>query len=171
MASPKSTKTIGLRLFRTSPLIAIVTVLVLGQNKNLKEPFTIAIKVETPSVKVESAVVVNGRLTNTSNRPIDASGRYCGPSGLDSYLTWDVRNLEGQSVAKKIYPHPELATGSAILDRIIKPGESLAGDQDISRLYDMSRPGEYVIQASRPTSDAKDAQVIKSNKVSVTVIP
>lgn len=170
MASPKSPKTIALRLFQTSLLIAIVTVLVLGQNKNLKEPFTIAIKVETPSVKVGSAVVVNGRLTNTSNRPIDASGCYCGPSGLDSYLTWEVRNLEGQLVAKKIYPHPELATSSAILGRIIKPGESLAGDQHISRLYDMSRPGEYVIQASRPTSHAKDAQVIKSNKVSVTVI-
>lgn len=160
-----------MRLFQISVLIAIVTVGAFGQSKNPKEPFTIAIKVETSIVKAGSAVVANGRVTNTSNRPIDASGCYCGPSGLDSYLAWEVRDVEGHLVAKKIYPHPELATSSAILDRIIKPGESLSGSQDISRLYDMSRPGKYVIQASRPTSDAKDALIIKSNKASVTIIP
>ena len=160
-----------MRIFQRSVLIAIVTALAFGQNKNPKESFTIAIKVETHIVKAGSAVAVNGRLTNTSDRPIDASGCYCGPAGLDSYLNWEVRDVDGQLVAKKINPHPELATGSAILDRMIQPGESLTGDQDISRLYDMSRPGQYVIQASRPTSEAKDAQIIKSNKVGVTVIP
>jgi hypothetical protein len=72
--------------------------------------------------------------------------------------------------AKRIYAHPELATSSAILDRIINPGDSLAGSQDISRLYDMSRPGKYVIQASRQVSDAKDSHVVKSNRLTVTVI-
>lgn len=147
-----------MRLFQISALIAIVTVLAFGQNQNPKEPFTVVIKVETPIVKAGSAVAVNGRLTNTSDQPIDASGWYSGPSGLDSYLNWEVRDIEGRLVAKKIYPHAELATGSAILDRIIKPGESLAGSQNISRLYDMSHPGEYIIQASRPTSDAKGAK-------------
>jgi len=161
----------SMRAFQISVLIAIATVVAFGQNRNPKEPFTIAIKAETPIVKAGSAVIVNGRLTNISNRPIVASGCYCGPSGLDSYLAWEVRDVEGHSVAKKIYPHPELATSSAILDRIIKPGESLAGSQDISRLYDMSRPGEYVIQASRPTSDAQDTQIVRSNSVTVTVIP
>lgn len=160
-----------MRLFQISVLIAIVTVVAFGQNKNRKEPFTIAIKVETPIVKAGSAVMVNGRLTNISNRSIDAGGCYCGPSGLDTYLAWEVRDVEGRVVAKKTYPHPELATGSPILDRIIKPGESFAESQDISRLYDMTRPGEYVIQASRPTSYEKDAQTIKSNKAHVTIIP
>ena len=100
----------------------------------------------------------------------DKSGCYCGPSGLDSYLTWEVRDDQGHFAAKRVYPHPELATRSAILERIVKPGESLAGSQDISRLYDMSRPGKYVIQASRRVSDTKDAYVVKSNKVTVTVI-
>jgi hypothetical protein len=159
-----------MRLFQISLVIAIVTVLVFGQNKNAKEPFTIAIKVETPIVKAGSAVAVNGRLTNTSNRPIDASGCYCGPSELDSYLTWEVRDDNGHLAGKKIYVHPELAPSSAILDRIIKPGESLAGSQDISRLYDMSGPGKYVIQASRQVSDAKGAHVVKSNKVTVVVV-
>jgi hypothetical protein len=66
--------------------------------------------------------------------PPIASGCYCGLSGLDSYLTWEVHDEKGRMVAKRIYPHPELAASSAILDRIVKPGESIAGSQEISRL-------------------------------------
>ena len=71
---------------------------------------------------------------------------------------------------KKVYPHPELATGSAILDRIVKPGASLTGTQDIGRLFDVTRPGKYVIQASRRVSDEKDSDIVKSNRVTFTVI-
>jgi hypothetical protein len=160
-----------MRFFQMLPLIAITAVIALGQNNAPKEPFTIVIKVETPIVKAGSSVLVNGRLTNVSHQPIDASGCYCGPSGLDSYLTWEVRDDKAHLAAKRIYPHPELATSNAILDRIINPGESLAGSQDISRLYDMSRPGKYVIQASRQTSDSRAVHVVKSNESTVTVIP
>jgi hypothetical protein len=151
-------------------VISITVGFASGQNETAKRPLSIVINLETPTVKAGSGVSVKGRLTNTSNKPLDASGCYCGPSGLDSYLTWEVRDDKGRMAAKRIYPHPELATSSAILDRIVKPGESIAGSQDISRLFDMSRPGKYVIQASRRTSDEKDSDVVKSNKVTVTVI-
>jgi hypothetical protein len=157
--------------FRTRAALQAAAVIALGQNNTPKEPFTIVIKVETPIVKAGSGVSVSGRLTNVSNQPIDASGCYCGPSGLDSYVTWEVRDEKGYLAAKRIYSHPELATGSAILDRIINPGESLTGSQDISRLYDMGRPGKYVIQALRQTSDTRATHTVKSNKVTVTVIP
>jgi hypothetical protein len=152
-------------------LVSITSVLAPSQNETAKgPPLTIVIAVETSVVKAGSGVSVNGRLTNTSSKPLDASGCYCGPSGLDSYLTWEVRDDKGHLAAKKVYPHPELATGSAILDRIVKPGESIAGSQDIGRLFDMTRPGKYVIQASRRVSDEKDSDIVKSNKVAVTVI-
>ncbi len=160
-----------MRLLHTLMLVSITSVLAPSQNETAKEPpLTIVIAVETPVVKAGSGVSVNGRLTNTSSKPLDASGCYCGPSGLDSYLTWEVRDDKGHLAAKKVYPHPELATGSAILDRIVKPGESLAGSQDIGRLFDMTRPGKYVIQASRRVSDEKDSEIVKSNKVTVTII-
>jgi len=54
------------RLFQISVLLAIATVLTFGQNKKPKEPFAIAITAETPTVEAGAAVVVNGRLTNTS---------------------------------------------------------------------------------------------------------
>lgn len=151
-----------MRFFQTLTLIATTAVIAFAQNNAPKEPFSIVIKAEMPIVKSGSGVPINGRLTNVSNRPIDASGCYRGPSGLDSYLSWEVRDDKEHLAAKRIYSHPKLATSSAILDRIINPGESLTGSQDISRLYDMSGPGKYVIRASRRTSDARAALVVKS---------
>jgi hypothetical protein len=159
-----------MQIFSILIVISITAGLASGQTKDAKEPLSIRLTIETSIVRVGSGVSVNGHLTNTSNKPLDASGCHCGPSGLDSYLTWEARDERGRMVAKRIYPHPELATGSAILDRIVKPGQSIAGSQDISRLFDMSRPGKYVIQASRRISDEKDSDVVKSNKVTVTVI-
>ena len=151
-------------------LVSVTSILAPRQNKAAKEPpFAIVIAVETPVVKAGSGVLVYGRLTNTSSKPLDASGCYCGPSGLDSYLTWEVRDESGRLATKRVYPHAELATSSAILDRIVKPGESLTGSQDIGRLFDMTRPGRYVIQASRRVSDEKNSDSVKSNKVTVTV--
>jgi hypothetical protein len=122
-----------MRILHMLMLVSIMSVLAPSQNETAKEPpLTIVIAVETHVVKAGSGVSVNGRLTNTSSRPLDASGCYCGPSGLDSYLTWEVRDEKGHLAAKKVYPHPELATSSAILERIVKPGESFAGSQDIA---------------------------------------
>jgi hypothetical protein len=159
-----------MRIFSILMVISIMAGPASGQNKDAREPLSVLLAIETPIVKAGFGVSVNGRLTNTSNKALDASGCYCGPSGLDSYLTWEARDEKGRMVAKRIYAHPELAPSSAILDRIVKPGESIAGSQDISRLFDMSRPGKYVIEASRRISDEKDSDVVKSNKVTVTVI-
>jgi hypothetical protein len=135
------------------------------------EPFKIEIKADAPVVKSGSAVIVNGSLTNTSNQSIDTSGCYCGPSGLDSYLNWSVFKLEEPLVTERVYQHPELATGSAILNRILKPGDSLAADQQINRLYDMTHPGEYFIRASRRISNREGAPSVESNLITVTVTP
>jgi hypothetical protein len=92
-----------MRIFPVSMLIAITAVLALGQNDTAKEPFTVVINVETPIVKAGSGVSVNGRLTNISNQPLDTSGCNCGPSGLDSYLTCEVR--DDKCGFRKIWPH------------------------------------------------------------------
>ena len=161
-------------------LLSVAVVLVAGQNSagqgsaghgSAKAPFAIVITVETPTVKAGTGVSIKVRLTNTSSQPLDASGCYCGPSGLDSTFTWEVRDSSGHLIAKRVYPHPELATGSPILDRIIQPGGDISGDQDISRLYDMTKPGKYVIQASRELPKEMGGGFVKSNAVSVTVTP
>ncbi|MGB6499412.1 MAG: hypothetical protein WBF09_20615 [Candidatus Acidiferrum sp.] len=173
MNTPMKTNGCNIRII--AALFMVTVVLVPGQNtagqgNSAKPPFKIVIAVESATIKAGSGVSINARLANTSNQPLDASGCYCGPSGLDSLFTWVVRD-KGHLTAKKVYPHPELATGEVILDRVVQPGSELSGDQDISRLYDMTKPGKYVIQASRAIPKEMGGGVVKSNAVTVTVTP
>jgi hypothetical protein len=108
-------------------------------------------------------------VTNTSSQDIDTRANSSDLTGIDPNFVFDVRDEKGNSVSKKVYDHPELATGHAILDRIIKPGESLTVEADISRLYDMSRSCKYVIQVSRRVSELAKDKVVKSNKVTVSL--
>ncbi len=54
--------------------------------------------------------------------------------------------------------------------RILKPGESMDINGDyLSRLYDLSQPGEYMVQLSRTVSgDPKDG-VVKSNTIALSI--
>ena len=141
-----------------------------GSSGQTKAPVAITIAAESPTVKAGAEVSIRATLINNSKQPLDASGCYCGPSGLDSAFVWEVRDTKGQLVARRVYPHPELATGSPILDRIIPPGGEISGDHDLARLYDMKKPGKYVIQASREIPKDLGGGTIKSNLVIVTIV-
>ena len=52
----------------------------------------------------------------------------------------------------------------------MKAGESVPGLLNVSRLYDLSKPGKYTIQVSRGAEEGVNATV-KSNTVTVTVTP
>ena len=56
------------------------------------------------------------------------------------------------------------------MGRILKPGETLSEEQDISRLFDMSKLGKHVIQVSRNIPKTERDDGIKSNELTVTVI-
>ena len=159
-----------------SPIATFIAVLMLvfwrgtaGQNES-KQPITIALTPETPTVKAGTDVSVRVVLTNNSKQPFNAGGCYCGPSGLDSLFTWEVHD-HGQLTAKRVYPHPELATGEIILDRVVNPGGEISEGQAVSRLYNMTKPGRYTIQAAVQLPKQTGGGIIKSNEVMVTVTP
>jgi hypothetical protein len=83
---------------------------------------------------------------------------------LDSTFRFEVRDTHGKLVPKRAYPHPELEPGS-VRFRTISRGETYTQDQLVSALYEMRKPGKYVIQVWR--RDPKDD--IKSNVVTVMV--
>ena len=85
-----------------------------------KPSLALVIAAESTTVNVGQPVSVRTVLTNKSKQPFDASGCYCGPAGLDSLFTWEVRD-NGHLTPKRMYPHPELATGEIILDRVVPP--------------------------------------------------
>ena len=139
-----------------------------GMSGTAQKAFSITIGTEKAAVKTGSQVWVKIQLTNTSNREVDCSAAYV--DGVDARYQYDVRGVGGNPVRKIVKQHPELVSGSIQLCTL-KRGESTDGGNDISTLFDMSQPGEYVIQLSRPVSSNPKDGVVKSNKIVVTVTP
>jgi hypothetical protein len=139
--------------------------LALCQQSN-NPPFKIAITAESPAVVAGSDVSIKVSLTNTSNQDVYEGAMYMDATGLDSTFRFEVRDKHGKLLAKRTYPHPELATGS-VKFRTISRGEIYTQNQRVSALYDMRKPGEYTIQVWRRNPDYD----IKSNIVTVTVTP
>jgi hypothetical protein len=139
--------------------------------ENAATPFTIVISPEKPTVKAGSDVWIKVQLTNNSSEDLDLSGSVSDLTGLDSNLNFEVRDDLGKLAPKRVHKHPELAGGRANLDRILKSGQSLTENQNISRLHDMTQPGKYVIRVSRRLSNNPNDGVVKSNTITVTVTP
>jgi hypothetical protein len=154
------------------PVLLIAAVLAVPlQFAAAKTPFTLAISSEAQSVKAGAAVEIKLSLTNRSARDIDASASISDLTGVDPNFIFEVRDRAGNLVSKRAYEHPELATGHAILNRVVKPGNTLEEKADIARLYDMSRPGAYDVQASRRASENEKDGVVKSNRIRITITP
>jgi hypothetical protein len=156
---------------RIVPLIILVSIAVgaaFGQKQTANEPLRIVITVDSPILKSGTTVFVKGQLTNTTDQPFAPSGCYCGPPGVFTYLAWEVRDEKGQAIAERMYPRAK--TFSPNMVRILKPGESMVDMEDIARRFDLTRPGTYVIQASKQVSNEKDSPIVKSNKLSVTIM-
>jgi len=137
-----------------------------------KEPFMIQIIAAGQTVKVGTGVDIEILLKNTSAEPLSCSANISDLTGQDPYFRFDVRDDHGHLVPKRVYPHPELAEGHPIMDCTVRPGETRTEGQDVARIYDMTRPGEYVIQVFRAISSTNEkAGLVGSNKITVTVTP
>lgn len=158
-----------MRILAALLLVATSAVLVLAQDRAAKQPFTIAISPVNATVKAGADVWIKVQLTNTSKQDLDTSANISDLTGLDPNFVPQVRDSRGHLAPKRVYPHPELAGGHPVLDRILRPGENLAEEQNVSRLYDMTRPGEYVIQVSRDVPKELGKGTVKSNTITITV--
>jgi len=147
-------------------IAAIATGACLGQTspetKSPALPFTLTIS-GPAEVKTGSGVEVRVKITNTSTREIDAGTFYV--DGVDTGYTYDVRDSAGNPAQKKSI----VMSGSIRLAKL-KPGGSVEKGTLVSRIFDMTRPGQYEIQLSRAVGGPKDA-VVKSNKITVTITP
>src|SRR5260370_18655616 len=135
-----------------------------------KQPFTVVIEAEQTEVKAGSDVWLRVSLTNNSDRDLDMSGGLNLSIGLDPNYRFEVRDDRGSVVPKRIYPHPELAPGRPI-NRTVKPQETFTEEQRVSALYDMRKPGKYIVRVSRRASENPRDGEFKSNDVSITVVP
>jgi hypothetical protein len=133
--------------------------------KRADQPFSISITLLSTEVRAGAEIDLKTRLTNTSQREMGPRGVFYA-QGLDMSYRYDCRDESGKSVAKEIF-----AMGSLGEVPALRPGESREGNAEISNACDLSRPGKYEIQVSRPIPDDPQHRVVKSNKITVTIIP
>jgi hypothetical protein len=136
-------------------------------------PFSIGISAERPVVKAGSDVFIQIQMVNTSNHDVDCTRVPTNAS--DRAYQYDIRDSRGNLAEKMTLApkHPEIKETFSIWPCVLKPGESTSKDDNlISKLYDLSRPGKYVVQVSRFISGArKEEGVVKSNTITITVTP
>jgi len=133
-------------------------------------PISVRISPQAPTSKSASDIWITVHITNTSDQPVDLSGSINEMTGQDSILSFEVHDLNGKSSVKRKYKHPELAGHHPVMDRILRPGQSLTEEENLSRLYDMSAPGTYVVQVSlRPAQGSKGP--LRSDPLHISVEP
>jgi peptidyl-Lys metalloendopeptidase len=134
---------------------------------NVKSPVRGAVLGTSAEFSVGYPVEVTIVLTNTSSHEI--SGAVGDQMGLASGYLYDIRDRNGDPIQRQQWKGP--VTGRAKDRGPVKPGESLTQGSEITSAYDLSIPGTYTIQVSRHASDEPGAPLLKSNPVTVTILP
>ena len=145
----------------------------------LQPALTIKIIPVQPTVKAGSKVLVDVTLKNLSSDTVESGGRV-GDDGFEYPM--EVRDEKGAGSAETKYGRlknnhatpQDFAEGTAVIQfkaihRLLDPGMSVTDHVNVSREYDLSRPGKYTIQVKY--YDTRDRRFIESNKVTVTVTP
>ena len=133
------------------------------------KPFTITISAETASVKAGSDVYIKIQMTNVSKHDLNCSIFDEGEVGADLEYWYTVRDSAGTALPERAMPE-EL--GGHIRLCTIKPGQTAtSGGNRISTLFDMKRPGEYLVQVTRAVSANSKDGLVKSNVIKITVTP
>lgn len=169
-------------------LILGVSLAVSGQSKISKQTqavnpqFTLIIAAYQSSFNEEniaeqimkdgSTISLRIRKTNTSGHEIMKTSRAGSGYGYD----YEVRDSSGKLVGPR-RPNEERMIGGGrggILScekcNVLKPGESKIDFVSLAE-FDMSEPGTYTIQASTHISDDPASDVVKSNIITITVLP
>jgi hypothetical protein len=129
---------------------------------------TISAADSAPAAK--SAVKVTITVKNVTRRRIVVDKLLGGETG-EFLHEFDVRNARGEPAAETEYYRGFKEGGPdgiyEIMGHPLEPGESLVDNVTLSKLYDLSLPGRYTIQARRRDSESKT--YVKSNTITLTV--
>ena len=155
-------------------LLVIGIALTLGNSASPQPPnatFSITVTTEKPDVKAGSDIYLRIKMTNTSNHDVDCTR--VASNGSDRAYLYDVRDANGTPLEKAVRKHPEIGETFSSWPCVLKPGESTSEDENfLSPVYDMTRPGKYSVQVSRYISGGrKEDGLVRSNKITITVIP
>lgn len=122
------------------------------------------------TLQAGTTVVIAVRKTNTSNHQIE---KIVSPGWL-----WDVRDSSGKPVGSSKSRNPGgWITGNGFgvqrgtKDVFLQPEKSALVWQNLSRDFDLSQPGIYTFQVSQHVSDDPKSPVVKSNILTIALLP
>jgi hypothetical protein len=156
--------------FSLGTILLLFAMVALGQAPVPKQPFTIILSADKTTAKAGSPVLVTLQLTNNSDH--DMAPGWWGQNSLgviELADAFDVRDGRGHPLAKrKPDPKSDFIIGNGVAATIYS-GRTGIYTQDFGRWYDLSQPGQYTIQASRPFSENGKKGVVTSNKLTIIV--
>lgn len=126
-------------------------------------------------VKAGSMIVVAVRKTNISEHEIEKGSCVRDASGFRCGGHYDVRDSRGNLVEPRKHKMKFVGGGPGHLigtkDNMLEPGESNIDRDHISEAFDMSKPGTYTIQLWQHVANDLKSDVVRSNTITVTVLP
>ncbi len=177
-------------VFLAAVLILLGTRLVWSEQSNtpahrsgsVSPPFTLTASAVNDLVKVGSAVVLNVTVTNTSNHEISIWKANSKDQGGYVYKV-NVKIEKDSSPRETTFGrrirlhHGNLANitpddymvGASGAPLPLRPGKTRKDEVNVSRLYDLSQPGNYIVQVQ--LFDETTKIFVKSNNIMIKVIP
>jgi hypothetical protein len=157
-------------LLQRLPTLIILAAYIASPVQSTTQAFTLSLEAEETVIKANSEVRMNVTIRNTSNRAMYVSDSN-GPVPCD-YLI-DARDSQGRQaldtdLARNLKLKKQGYFDSTFIFTL-QPGESHKTALVVTRLYDLSRPGKYLIQVSREVPKELGGGTIKSNVVTVTI--
>ena len=143
-----------------------------------KQLFSLGIDAPSEPLKSGAELRLHVRVTNTSDRAITFI-RSPGLIPEEAFrYEMEVRDARAQSAPRSAYVR-KLESAQTVTEEIskyaykLKPGESFVDDVEITRFYDLSRPGKYTISVARemPPAQKLGEGKVKSNTITITVVP
>jgi len=132
--------------------------------------FTITISTPGSTISLGSELRVHVTLRNVSS---DTLWLPASVSRTQAEMFYSVQVLD-----KDRKPRPETSYGhsarlhqfrGSVIEVPIAPGETMEEDTILGKQFDLSEPGVYIIQLSRPVSEKPEDGVVKSNELIVTL--
>lgn len=154
-------------------LVAAILALPAGHSlSGGQQPFSITLATKHEVVKVGEDILLEITLTNTSQSEIRLAEAPGDPPPAEFQYLIEVHDDKGEPAPDSEYgrrlkanPNPR---GSRVT-RALAPGESLKDETTLTRVFNLSRPDKYIVQASRKIPDYLGKGVVKSNTITITV--
>jgi hypothetical protein len=148
--------------------LATLTLADAQRSPSIIGPFQLTVSADHAVVQSGQHIWVRVLMKNISNGNVDCSKTYS--NGINLQFRFIIHGPDGNVIAKKQVPHPELEDAASFTPCTLAQNQSTeAEDNLINRRFDMSTPGEYTIQVERGISANEKDGFVKSNKITINV--